>query len=75
MFDMVDTAFSYGREMIVCLFLQESLKVKESSLYEIQNADTAFLLGGAEHREFVLTSHRSYLNIEQPIIDRTSLYV
>ncbi len=47
MFDMVDTVFSYGRALIVCLFLQESVKVKESSLYKIWNADTAFLLGGA----------------------------
>ena len=47
MFDIVDTAFSYGREMIVCLFLQESSKVKESSLHEIWNADIAFLHSGA----------------------------
>ena len=44
MLDIVDTTFSYGRELIVCLFLQESSKVKESSLYEIWNADTAFLV-------------------------------
>ena len=28
-------------------FLQESFKIKESSLHEIWNADTAFLLSGA----------------------------
>ncbi len=28
MFDMVDTAFTYCRALIVCLFLQESSKVK-----------------------------------------------
>ena len=34
-FDMVDTVFSYGKTLIVCLFLQESSKVKESSLQVI----------------------------------------
>ncbi len=48
MFDMVDTVFSYRRALIVCLFLQKSSKVKESSLHEIWNADTAYLLGGAD---------------------------
>ena len=48
MVDMVGTAFSYGRALIVCQFLQESSKVKESSFHEIWNADTAFLPGGAE---------------------------
>ncbi len=48
MFDIVDTAFSYGRAVIVCKFIQESSKVKESSLHEIWNADTVFLLGAAE---------------------------
>ena len=33
MFDMVDTAFPYWRAFIICLFLQESSKVKESSLH------------------------------------------
>ncbi len=47
MFNVVDTAFNYWRALIICLFLQESSKVKESSLHEIWNADTAFLLGGA----------------------------
>ena len=48
MIDMVDTSFSYGRTLIVCKFLQESFKIKESSLHEIWNADTAFLRSGAE---------------------------
>ena len=48
MFDMVDTAFSYGRGLIVCKFLQDSFKVKESSWHEFRNADTAFILGGAD---------------------------
>ena len=49
MFDMVNTAFSYRSALIICLFLQESFKVKESSLHEIWKADTAFLLqSGAE---------------------------
>ncbi len=43
MFDMEDAAFSYGRELIVCWFLQEFSKVEGSSLDEIWNADTAFL--------------------------------
>ena len=44
MFDMVDIAFSYGRALIICYFFQESFKVNESSLHEIWNADTAFVL-------------------------------
>ena len=48
MFNVVDTAFRYGRELIVCLFCQEFFKVKESSVHVILNADTAFLLGGAD---------------------------
>ena len=48
MLNVVDTAFSYERVLIVCYFLQESSNVKESSLHEIRNADTAFFLGGAE---------------------------
>ncbi len=34
-FSVVDTALSYGRALIICLFLQESFKVKQSSLHEI----------------------------------------
>ncbi len=47
MFAMVDTAFSCGRVLIVCLFRRKSSKVKESSFHEIWNADTAFLLNRA----------------------------
>ncbi len=55
MFDMVDTAFSYGRALIACYFFQESFRVEESSLYGIWNADTAFfLLSGAELAELIL---------------------
>ena len=43
MFDMVDTAFSYRRILIICEFLQESSKVNESSLHVIWNAHTVFL--------------------------------
>ena len=43
MFDVVDTAFGYGRE-----FLQKSFKVKKSSLHENRNVDIAFLLCGAD---------------------------
>ncbi len=56
MFDMVRTAFSYIRWLIVCQFLELSSKVKESSLHEIWNADTAFLLGGAESKHWKLFS-------------------
>ncbi len=48
MFDMVDTAFSYGRGLIVCSSLQEFSKAKESTLHVIWNVDTAFLLCEAE---------------------------
>ena len=46
MFDIVVTALSYGRALIICKFLRESFKVKESSLHEILSVDTAFLLSG-----------------------------
>ena len=45
MFRVADTAFSYRRELIVFFFLQESSKVKESSLLKIWSTDTAFLRG------------------------------
>ena len=49
MFDMVDIfPLVIGRALIVCQFLQGSSKGKESSLYAIWNAHTAFLLCGAE---------------------------
>ncbi len=48
MFDLVDTSFIFGRASIVCYFLQEFFKEKEISLHEIWNADTAFLLSGAD---------------------------
>ncbi len=57
MVHIVDTAFSYGRTLTVCLFLQESTEVKESSLHEIWNANTAFLLGGADFGQGVPTIH------------------
>ena len=49
MFDMIDTAFSYGRALIICIFLLESFKVKESSLPEIWNADKYFVGKHAWH--------------------------
>ena len=48
MFHKVNTAFSYGRALIVYLFLQESFTVKESSLHKIWNIDTSFLLSEAD---------------------------
>ena len=48
MFDVVDTAFNYERELIFCLFLQDFSKGKGSSLQLIYNAHTAFLLRWAD---------------------------
>ena len=47
MFDVVDTAFSYERKLIVRSFLQDFCKGKGSGLEIICNAHIAFLLGGA----------------------------
>ena len=44
MFDIVDTAFIYERELIACSFLQDFSKGKGSSLQLISFAHTAFLL-------------------------------
>ena len=44
MFDIVDAAFSYERELIVCSFLQDFSKEKGGSLQLIYNAHTVFLL-------------------------------
>ena len=49
MFDMVYTAFSYEREMIVCSFLQDFSRGKGSSLQSMSNAHTTFLLCGADN--------------------------
>jgi len=46
MLDIVDTAFSYERNLIVCSFLQDFSKEKESNLQLICNAHTVFLLCG-----------------------------
>ena len=46
MFDVVDTAFSYGQESIVCSFLQDFYKGKGSSYQLLCNAHTACLLCG-----------------------------
>ncbi len=48
MCDIVDTAFRYWRALIICKFLHESSRVKESSLHVIWNAHiyNAFLLLG-----------------------------
>ncbi len=48
MFDIVDTPFSYRRQLIVCSSLQEFSKTKESTMHVIWNVDTAFLLCGAD---------------------------
>ena len=56
----VDIVFSYGRALMVCWFLQEVSKVKESNLHEIWNVDTAFLLCGAD---FIII--QSFLRILQ----------
>ena len=48
MFDVVDTTFSYERELIFCSFLQDFSKGKGSSLQLICNTHTAYLLCGAD---------------------------
>ncbi len=50
MFDIVDTACSYGRGLTVCSSLQKFSMTKESIMHAIWNADrpTAFLLCGAD---------------------------
>ncbi len=52
----LDIAFSYERLLIVCWFFQESFKVKESSLHDIWNADTAFLLYGADLQATIISN-------------------
>ena len=47
MFDIVDTAFNYERELIIYTFLQDFSKGKGSTLQLIYNEHTAFLLCGA----------------------------
>ena len=44
MVDKVDTALSYGKELILYSFLQDMSEGKGSSLQLIYNAHTAFLL-------------------------------
>ena len=39
MFDIADTPFSYGRELIICSSLQKFSKTKESALHMICNVD------------------------------------
>ena len=48
MFDIVDTALSYERELIVCSFLQDFSKGKGSSMQLVFNAHIAFLLCEAD---------------------------
>ena len=48
LYDIIDTAFSYERELTVCSFLQDFSNGKGSNLQLICNAHTAFLLCGAE---------------------------
>ena len=54
MFNVVDTAFSYGRALSANFFRTLSRLKKVVNLHEIWNADTVFLLGGA-----VLCKHGS----------------
>ena len=48
MADILDTIFSYERELTVCSFLQNFSKGKGSGLQLICNAHTAFLLCGTD---------------------------
>ena len=50
MFDVVDTAFRYERKLIVSGVFS---KGKESSVHLICNANTAFLLRGAEMQALI----------------------
>ena len=60
MFNMVDTALSYERELIVCSFLQDFSTGKGSSLQLICNAHTAFLLCGADiAQKVILFNHKT----------------
>ena len=51
---LVDTAFSYEKELIACSFLQEFSKGKGSSLQLIYNAQTTFLLCGMSNTDDVI---------------------
>ena len=58
-FDIVDTAFSCERELIVCSFPQDFFKGKGSRLQLIFNEHTAFLLCGAAVRSvYCMTAER-----------------
>ena len=48
MFDVVDTAISYKRELVVCSFLWDSAKGKGCTLQLTCKAHTALLLCGAD---------------------------
>ncbi len=61
MFDMVDAAFNYRRALIVWKFLQKLFKVKESSLHEIWNADTPFVLYGTAYTEQLFFSQNNWI--------------
>ena len=71
MIDIVDTAFNYERDLIICSFLQDFSKVKGSSVQLICNAHTAFILCGAvlhiQHyvtctKILVLCTHHSHFH-------------
>ena len=75
MFDIVDTAFSYERKLIVCSFLQDFSKGKGSSLQLFCNAHTAFLLcTAAMHTNCETFQGRSEAHLYSHIItQRTTL--
>ncbi len=55
MFDTVDTLFTDGRALFICLFCQEFSKVKESTLCVIQNAQMHFYFHMCiHHSRFIL---------------------
>ena len=56
-YDIVDTAFSYEIELIVCSFLPDYSKGKGSSVQLICNAHASFLLCGAEQAVYIKTGH------------------
>ncbi len=69
MFDIVDTAFSYGRGLIICSSLQEFSKTKESTMHVIWNVDTAFLLCGADVLYFYIVSQKTNHMPQEQLIE------
>ena len=57
MFDRVDTAFSYERELIACSFLHDFSKAIGSSLQLLCNAHTTFLRCGVAYTYLIWSDY------------------